>query len=216
MAKWAVFDVDGTLYPPTSMEKKYILYLLSHGYLPLRNIFYYALYACYYLITRDWVEAFKNNKYYLKELPFKPVKRNGARFVRKQVWPHISKKGLQTIEKYRRLNYKILIMSGSPDFLTEVLAAQLEPNYLITSKMQTSHGVFTGQLDGLHPYGHRKTQLLQAISHNIGLDFKQSIVFANHDSDIDHMKLFGTAIAVNPRPKLKEYALKNRWPVEYW
>jgi len=216
MVKWAVFDVDGTLFPTTSMEKKYILHLLFLGQLPVRNIFYYALAAFYYLITRNWVEALKNNKYYLKELPFRPVKENGARFVREQVWPHISKKGLQNIEKYRRLNYKILVMSGSPDFLTEVLAVRLKPDYLITSKMQIRNDIFTGRLDGLHPYGDRKTQLLQKAAPDIGLDFKQSIVFANHDSDIDHMKLFGTAIVVNPRPKLQEYASKNGWPVEYW
>jgi HAD superfamily phosphoserine phosphatase-like hydrolase len=216
MAKWAVFDVDGTLFPPTSMEKKYLLYLLSQGYLPLRNILYYAFYALYTLLRHDWIEAFKNNKYYLKEIPATPIRENGAHFVNSQVWPEISKQGLQKIEKYRRLNYKILIMSGSPDFLTETLSAGLKPDYIITARMQTSNGVFTGKLNGLHPYGERKTRLLLAVSSKIALDFKKSIVFANHSSDIDHMKLFGTAVAVNPKPGLREYALKNNWAIEKW
>jgi HAD superfamily phosphoserine phosphatase-like hydrolase len=198
MTKWAVFDVDGTLFPPTSMEKKYLLYLLSHGILPLRNILYYAFYVLYTLLRRDWVEAFKNNKYYLKEIPATAIRKNGAHFVN------------------RHLNYKILIMSGSPDFLTEILSTRLKPDYVITARMQTSNGVFTGKLNGLHPYGERKTRLLLAVSSKIALNFKKSIVFANHSSDIDHMKLFGTAVAVNPKPGLREFALKNNWSIEQW
>lgn len=216
MARWAVFDVDGTLFPPTSMEKKYLLYLISHGFLPLRNILYYAFYALYTLLHHDWAEAFKNNKYYLKELPFTAIRKNGVSFVNNQVWPEVSKQGLQKIEKYQQLNYKILIMSGSPDFLTQTLSARLKPDYVITASMQTRNGAFTGKLNGLHPYGERKTRLLLVVSPKLSLDFKKSIVFANHSSDIDHMKLFGTAVAVNPKPGLREYALKNKWPIEHW
>lgn len=216
MVKWAIFDVDGTLFPRTSLEKKYISYLIRQGILPVKNIFHYALYATTNIFHKNFTDAFKNNKMYLYKLPGKIVWANAAYFVQDVIWPEISKRGLQEIEHYRKEDYKILIMSGSPDFLTMNLTKIVKPDFTITSNLQIKNGHFTGKINGLHPYGERKTKILLNTASRIKIDFDKSVVYANHDSDIDHMNLFGRAIAVNPRPKLKTYALEKGWSIEYW
>jgi HAD superfamily hydrolase (TIGR01490 family) len=212
----ALFDVDGTLFPSSSMEKTFLGYMLRRGAIPATNIFYYFLTACIRSIQTDSAEGFKNNKYYLKYLPARPVQSAARKFVHRFVWPAISATGKERIRFYRQQGYKILIMSGSPDILTNPLADYLQPDITVAAKLEVRQNRFSGQLIGLHPYGQRKTTILRNLAKKYSLEFKQSIVFANHHADFDHMLLFGEAVAVNPTLKLKKMAKKQGWKMESW
>jgi HAD superfamily phosphoserine phosphatase-like hydrolase len=214
--RWAVFDVDGTLFPPSSMEKTFILLMLKKGALSPQNIFYYFLEGTYRLFFYGIAEGFKSNKYYLRNLPVNPVRQEALKLIRKSIWPAISPTGKNHIRLYCKNHYKILIMSGSPDFLTYPLCQYLNPDYTIAADLEVRQSYFTGKLKGLHPYGKRKTILLQQLKNSLEIDFEESIVFANHHADYDHMNLFGKAVAVNPTPRLKTIAMKHHWPVENW
>ncbi len=216
MTRWAVFDVDGTLLPSSSMEKMFILHMLSNCALPISNIFSYFLAGLVRMAAEKPEDAFKKNKYYLKDLPLSVIAKEARRFVRKQVIPGLSAAGLQTMKALREEGFRIMVMSGSPDFLTLPLCRFLEPDAVITAKMSIKESRFTGQIDNLHPYGKRKTLLLLQAQKIWKIDFPDSIVFANHDADIDHMLLFGEAVAVNPTKKLREFALQKKWRIEIW
>lgn len=216
MARWAVFDVDGTLLPPSSMEKLFILYMLKNGILSLRNIFYYFLTGFLHLFHNSFNIAFKSNKFYLKDMPVQPVRTAGAGFVQQCILPQLSATGLKRLRDYRKQGYRILLMSGSPDFLTLPLAGYLRPDAVITTHPEVKKGRFTGHLRNLHPYGDRKTRLLLRYREARKIDFQRSIVFANHHSDAHHLRLFGEAVAVNPTPKLKRLAENHNWKIEIW
>ncbi|RQW04975.1 MAG: hypothetical protein EH225_05100 [Calditrichaeota bacterium] len=214
--RWAVFDVDGTLYPPSSMEKMFILYMLGKGILPAFNILIYFLTAGMKTLLYGHEEGFKNNKYYLKGLPEKATKRAARQFVRNTILPDISPTGVNRIQHFRKRGYKILVMSGSPDFLTLPLCERLYPDYTVTADTEISHNRFTGLLSGPHPYGERKKELLLNLEKKIGINFLQSVVFANHHADVAHMKLFGKVVAVNPTTDLKKTAFEQGWEMEIW
>jgi len=183
--RWAVFDVDGTLFPPSSMEKTFILLMLRKGALPSRNIFYYFLAGIYRTFSAGPAEGFKSNKYYLMNLPVRPIHQAALHLINQSIWPAISKTGKDRISLYRKKHYKILIMSGSPDFLTYPLCRYLNPDYTIAADLAVRQSCFTGKLKGLHPYGKRKTLLLQRLKDELAIDFEQSVVFANHHADYD-------------------------------
>jgi HAD superfamily phosphoserine phosphatase-like hydrolase len=216
MSRWAVFDIDGTLFPPSSMEKTFLGYMLRKGAIPATNIFYYFLTACIRSVQTDFAEGFKDNKYYLKYLPARPVHSAARQFVHRFVWPRISATGKERIRLCRQQGYKILIMSGSPDFLTYPLADYLQPDLTIAAELEVRQNRFSGELTGLHPYGQRKTAILNNLAEKYSLDFKQSIVFANHHADFDHMLRFQEAVAVNPTIKLKKLAEMQGWKIELW
>jgi phosphoserine phosphatase len=69
---------------------------------------------------------------------------------------------------------------------------------------------------GDHLYGPVKTSELKKAAASLGMDFKRSVVYANDSSDEAHMRLFGTAVAVNPRPKLRLLAERHRWRIVHW
>ena len=216
MARWAVFDVDGTLLPKASMEQRFLLHLLKRGVIPHKNIVGYFFLAIISTLKGNWVEGFKNNKGYLRGLPVKEIKTLAKYFYQNAISPALSQIGLDTVEQYRKEGYKILIMSGSPDFLTEYLVAQIKPNHSVWTTMEIMDGKYTGRIVGLHPYGIRKKQILEQLQPQLEIDFNTSIVFANHHADGPHMEIFGNAVAVNPTTTLRKIAKKRGWEVEFW
>lgn len=216
MARWAVFDVDGTLLPKTSMEKWFITTVIKRGSLPVTNILFYFLSAMKLSITDNWEEAFKSNKLYLKDLLVQQVETDGENFFQKIVRTALSLDGIETVRKYRSSGYKILIMSGSPDFLTNHLQNIYFPDCLISTQLETKNASYTGNTLGLHPYGIRKTKILKNLQSELEIDFSVSKVFANHHADADHMALFGEVVAVNPTSKLARIANNKGWKVEMW
>ncbi len=216
MQPWAVFDVDGTLFPPSSMEKSFIEHMLHHGAMPGGNIFYYLLVGGIQALQKNYVDGFKNNKHYLTGLPAPVITREAKKFVEKRIIPKLSPAGLKCIKDFRAAGYKILVMSGSPDFLTFPLSSFLQPDYTIAAILEIKNRCFTGKLSNIHPYGERKTQLLHELQNRLQIDYPKSIVFANHHADFHHMKLFDRAVVVNPTTKLRDLAEVQHWPVEIW
>ncbi len=213
---WAVFDVDGTLFPPSSMEKMFILHMLKHCAIPVFNIFSYFLTGGIKTITDGYEEGFKNNKFYLKGLPAEPVIAEGRHFIYSTLLPMLSERGRVQVNRFRNRGFKIMIMSGSPEFLTLPLSTLFEPDHVVAAVTEKKHFHFTGRLEGLHPYGIRKKKILLGLQDKLQIDFPASIVFANHRADIVHMKLFGTAVAVNPDSGLLQAARNQNWTIEKW
>ncbi len=216
MTRWAVFDVDGTLLPNTSMEKMFLKHLIRQKILPIRNLMYFMLNSTKYLLRGDTEKAFPKNKAYLKNLPVQTIEKDATRFFNQKIAPSLSPTGLQRFESLRANGHKTMVMSGSVYFLTELLSSVCGADYAISTQLQQHDGKFSGRINGLHPLGIAKRTLLLEISEKLDIDFQESIVFANNEADIYHMELFANPTAVNPTPKLKKMAKERGWGIEYW
>jgi len=219
MANWAVFDIDGTLLPGASIEARFLIQFRKAKIIPFRNVLIYFLKGVFSILRGNREDVFKSNKMYLKGLSVQFVKEFAHSFFKQHIISNLSSEGLQTIEKYRRENYRIMLMSGSLDVLVENIREVCNPDYLVCTELEISpvnSGRFTGKIVGLHPYGSRKKRILSNLKDKLEIDFGRSIVFANHHSDVHHMELFGEAVAVNPTPELEGIAQKRGWRIERW
>ncbi|MBN1755537.1 haloacid dehalogenase-like hydrolase [bacterium] len=216
MTRWAVFDVDGTLLPGTSMEMSFIRHLICKKNLPFPNLVSYLAHIPLIWFNSGRLEALLNNKYYLKGLPAAVVENAGAKFIHDSIIQKLASRGLYELTRSRQEGYRILIMSGSPYFLTSELASELQADHLITMYLEVNRGSFTGKLEGLHPLGLRKKLLLQKARSLLDIDYTESVVYANHHYDQFHMELFGRAVAVNPTKRLKKIAVKKAWEIQSW
>ena len=172
--------------------------------------------ALNFTLKGNWVNAFKGNRLYLKDLPVDRINKTSLLFFEINIVPALSADGKETIDRYRSQGYKILVMSGSPEFLTLSLQNIYHPETIISTNLETREGRYTGQISGMHLYGKRKTRILKNLQTELEIDFEKSIVFANHHADADHMDLFGEAVAVNPTQKLKSIAEEKSWRIEFW
>jgi HAD superfamily hydrolase (TIGR01490 family) len=216
MATWAVFDIDGTLLPGMSMEKEFLRYLLAGRLLPAANLVRFAVKGLAGILAQGWEEAPKVNKSYLKGLYIGDVDAYAQACFRTRIAPAISKDGLQTLEAMRERGHGILVISGAPAFLMRCLEPIVRPDYAICTTLEAINGCYTGQVVGLHPFGRRKRYILQGIGQDLDIDFPQSVVYANHHSDVYHMRLFGKAVAVNPTRRLRKSAAEAGWEIAIW
>lgn len=216
MAKWAVFDVDGTLLLGISMEQLFVRYCRENRLIPPANYLYFALTALKILLRGKISDMFKTNKALMKGLPADKVETAAAICFDEMVKPHLSVQGGEVVNDYRREGYKILIMTGSPYFVAQHLIPIYQPDELVGFHLEIADGVYTGKGIGLHPYARRKNEVLLNLREKLDLSFEASVVFANHHTDVYHMELFGEAVAVNPTPKLRKIAEKRKWKIETW
>ena len=91
MARWAVFDVDGTLLPGTSMEERSLLHALSRNVIPLRNVGRCLLTALRQTAPGD---SLKSNKMYPKGLAANDIQDHADSFFLRRIASAISSTGL--------------------------------------------------------------------------------------------------------------------------
>lgn len=216
MAAWAVFDIDGTLLPKISMEQEFLKYLFAEHLLPPDNVIYYLYRWCAAALTLGWEGATKTNKSYLRGLRVEDVEQYAEECFNRRIAPAIIDAAKQQIERLRQEEHKILIISGAPSFLVCRLEPIFHPDSAICTELETRDGRYTGKILGLHPFGDRKRMILETVRADLDIDFAESTVFANHHTDIDHMTMFGRAVAVNPTPKLRKFASEAGWETAIW
>jgi HAD superfamily hydrolase (TIGR01490 family) len=216
MAAWAVFDIDGTLLPAISMEQEFLKYLFSRHLLPPGNVIFYFYRWLAAALTVGWEAAIKTNKSYLRGLRVDDVEQYAEACFDRRISPAIGDTGKQQVEQLRGDGYKILIISGAPSFLVRRLEPVFRPDSVICTELETEDECYTGRILGLHPFGDRKRLILESIRDDLEIDFSRSVVFANHHSDIDHMRMFAKAVAVNPTAKLRKFASKAGWTTAIW
>ncbi len=216
MTRWAVFDVDGTLLPDTSMEKIFIRHAVGSGLISPAGGLRAMGMAARGLLCGKFGATLRENKAYLTQLPVKRVEEFARRIFEAAIAPRLSQTGRENVARFRAAGYKILFLTGSPAFLANCLARHIRFDYLIATQLATQGGCFTGEISGLHPYGPAKRTLLLAAAPLLAIDFSNSRVFANHRSDIVHMTLFGRPVAVNPDAGLAAFARARGWPREVW
>jgi HAD superfamily phosphoserine phosphatase-like hydrolase len=214
--RWAVFDVDGTILPGTSMERLMIAKLVKDGLIPIRSFFIFFFFALRSFCRRRGIPEFLENKQYFRDLPERPMVRFSKGLVEEKVIPRIPKAVYDEMERLRKGRYKILLMSGAPEFLLCPLAERLGADAAMGTVLETECGRLTGSPHGDHLYGPAKARILKKHQRELNLDFSHSVVYSNDSSDAEHMRLFGTAVAVNPRKGLKRTAEKFGWRIERW
>jgi HAD superfamily phosphoserine phosphatase-like hydrolase len=214
--RWAVFDVDGTVLPGTSMEKILITALFKYGMIQIRSVSVFFFMAVRSFFQGTGISAFLKNKQYFRGLPESMMVRLSSKLVRTEVIPRIPGAVQVEMDRLRRSGYRIALMSGAPEFLLRPLAEHLRVDAAIGTVLETNSGSLTGIVLGEHLYGTSKTRILRRHQKSLKIDFSKSIVYANDTSDADHMRLFGTAVAVNPRKGLRRAAEEYGWKVVWW
>jgi HAD superfamily phosphoserine phosphatase-like hydrolase len=214
--RWAVFDVDGTILPRASMERILIRELIREGLIPVRSFFLFFFYALRSVCRKGGRSEFLENKRYFQDLPERQLALFSKGLVDEKVMARIPAAAVDEMRALRESGYKILLMSGAPEFLLCPLAERLGADAAAGTVLETASGRLTGIPLGGHLFGQAKTRLLERQRRELGLDFSRSVVYANDSSDADHMRMFGTAVAVTPRRGLLRTARLNGWKVVEW
>jgi len=210
--KLAVFDVDRTILRNTSGEMQLIRFLIKHRMLPFTNmirIFLYFLQNIY----KGVHEAVLRNKLYMYGIDERILQSLLPKFYAEHLQSHVSEYAQKKILDLRNQGYTILLLSGTLDFIVQLLIQKLRLHEGIGSKMEIIDHKYTGRIVGPHPFHQTKVQILKTWLDGQDIDYSVSYAFGDSWADVPLLSCFGHPIALNPGHTLTWRAKKRGWQI---
>jgi len=201
----AVFDVDGTLIPHTSLEILFSRWLFQKKQMGFRQIQAFLVHV-FYGLREDTTEAFRRNKFYLRGLSLRKLRALSDVFFEEEIKPRLLQKLVDRMDLFHSEGKRNILLSGSLHFLLEELRSHLPVDWVIGSHLELQKGIVTGRIEGIHPYGKDKVRALQEFLDFQQVDFPNSWAFGDRWSDRYLLRLFGHCGVVNPGVRLEEWA----------
>ncbi|MBN1483551.1 MAG: HAD-IB family hydrolase [Chloroflexia bacterium] len=228
----AFFDIDRTLVVGTSLESCFLRQAMRRGLLGRlalwRNVGAglgalgllpkdkraLSIPAGLPLLTRLRYAFLSGNKAYLRGLSLQAGQALAQEMFEEEVLPRLSQRGQDLVRQHRAAGRPVVLLTGTLDFLGRPLQGYLQAEALLAARPQVREGRLTGRLQGAHPYGPVKRDLLREYAQGHAVDLATSYAYADHHSDVPFLQAVGRPTAVNPDPKLARIAQERGWPVE--
>lgn len=136
-----------------------------------------------------------------------------AREVVDHMHPRLWPETVALLTEHLRQGHQVWLVSATPDFLAEELAARLGATGALGSPLEIADGRFTGGFSGPTMHGPEKgvaAARLLAEQHVVAAD---CYAYSDSINDLPMLTAVGTAVAVNPDRALAEYARRAGWRV---
>jgi len=229
----AFFDVDRTLVVATSLESCFLRFarrqkaisLLALGRNLWTGLAALGLWAArgkdripipagLSFTTRLRYAFLSGNKSYLRGLDLETCLSLAEAAFRNEVLSHLSRLGEERVRWHQSEGRRVVLLTGTLDFLGEPLRAYLKADCLLAARPEVVSGRLTGRLSEPHPYGARKRDLLLGLAEREGLDLGACYAYADHHTDVPFLEAVGHPVAVNPERQLERIARVQGWPME--
>lgn len=210
MARLVLFDVDGTLIPLPGCEPRFAVNLLKRGRLGPRQMAGVA-----YFWIRYWAVYGRSlpqkNKAWLAGLREETVRIWAGDFVREGLMPVVYPPALVRLREHLAAGDRVVLLSGTPQFLIEPLAAELGVHGSYGSICQTRNGRFQAAPPVRHPYGPTKIDAAREIAAEAGLPLSEAIAYGDSINDTPLFRAVGHGVAVMPDRRLRAAAGGEGW-----
>ena len=110
---------------------------------------------------------------------------------------------------------KVLIASGSHDFLVKGFADFFKIDSSIGTPVELKNNIFSGQLSGEPTFGDGKVRAVEKWCNSNDVEIKDSIFYSDSINDLPMFEVCGVPIVVNPDEKLKKIAKERAFKVIY-
>jgi phosphoserine phosphatase len=242
----AFFDLDGTLMPRPSMERRLFRVLRCRREIPPRNYFSWLREALK-LLPRGVGAVKQANKMYLEGVHSLdecgagsrrdfPAHQGGhqaegqalalpRRNPRLPV-PCFFEEAVERVTCHAMLGHAIVIVSGTLAPLAALAAGALEMEIaargfarkirVCATRLEERKGQWTGRIVGEAMFGQAKARAVAALAHQLHLDLKQCWAYGDSANDRGMLEAVGKPVTVNPTWKLARIALKRDWPMLRW
>jgi HAD superfamily phosphoserine phosphatase-like hydrolase len=203
-------DLDGTLLPGASSERRLIAHLLARRRLGPAQIT-----SALSFVLRRWPEygeeTFKKNKAYLAGLSVAEVAAQAGTFVREDIEPRLREILLRRLDRHRRTGDVVAILSGAPDFIVAPLAERLEIALWRATRCAQRGGRFLAEPPFRHPFAEAKLRYAREICAALGVGLGDCTAYADSADDLPLLSGVGRPVAVHPDRRLARVARRQGW-----
>jgi HAD superfamily hydrolase (TIGR01490 family) len=156
-------------------------------------------------------------------LDVEEVRRAASACFERVLKPNLFVNAARCVREHRAAGRRVVLVTGSIDFLIEPLAHHLESQAhdqngveLIARTLTASNGRFTGALDG-PPIGEQeKAAQVRRYAESAGINLAECYAYGDSVADLPMLELVGTPVAVNADKRLSEIARQRGWRCEAW
>jgi len=211
----AFFDVDNTLIPGSAIEVRFFSYLWKRNLVGLseaaRSLWFWSRH-----IPPVSLHPLRTQKLYLAGKRPSVIEPLAEEFVRKQICPRLPSVGLAALEAHRRAGHRLVLTTGSLDFLVAPLALFLGVDTVLAATPERVGDRYTGRLLSPFPYGKGKQHMVETFASGNRLDLKESHAYGDSPGDVEVLRSVGYPTVVNPIRGMARIARREGWNIVEW
>ena len=210
----AFFDLDGTLLPEPSIERRFLRFALWRGEIGPMHL---LRWAAQFLgtIAIDPHAATHGNKAYLSGMNTSVALDFEARLASRPL--QFFSAGLRMLEWHAAREHRIFLITGAPAPMAEIAARKLPvPVEIVATELEELDGRWTGRIRGEHVSSQGKRRAMEKIAARMGIDLARSFAYGNSYADVRMLESVAFPAVVNPTELLERLAHLRGWPVLEW
>jgi HAD superfamily hydrolase (TIGR01490 family) len=127
--------------------------------------------------------------------------------------PALYKDAVSLVKRTKLSGMRVVLLSGSPDFLLGRLGKMLDADDIIGNRLQFKDGRATGRLMPPIVAGPEKAKIIKDHAKQHGFDLDDCAAYSDSMSDVPMLSVVGRPAAVNPDFRLRAMAKTHRWPI---
>jgi HAD superfamily hydrolase (TIGR01490 family) len=210
----AIFDLDNTLLADDS-DYLWGQFLVDQGKV---NAAYYEqenerFYQEYKAGTLDINKFLKFSLKPLADNSLEDLHNWRAQFMINIIQPILLKPAQALVKKHHDRGDTLLIITATNSFVTSPIAKSYEVANLLATTPELVNGQFTGKTHGTPCFQEGKVTRLNQWLQKTKLSLEGSYFYSDSHNDLPLLKLVTYPIAVNPDELLRQYAIKENWPI---
>jgi len=213
------FDVDGTLIRSTIVH--YYVYFRRRRMSSIRWKIWYAafLLKCVYFLVLDKIDRSRFNVVFYRS--YRSLSPDRVKALARECYDAVIRpRQYQEVEaciaEHRKASRRIVLVTGSIDFIIKPLAEDLRADDVIASSLVEVDGRFTGELDGPPIGQEEKGRRVLEFARTNAIDLSRSYAYGDAIADLPMLEAVGLPHAVNPDKALGAVAKARGWPVHHW
>jgi HAD superfamily hydrolase (TIGR01490 family) len=212
----AFFDIDGTLLPLPSLERRFVAELRDERLIPAGNYLRW-LGTAIRLAPRGILHSIHGNKAHLRNVPVRAIS-----FRQLSLFPG----AIRRVAWHASQGHSVILVSGTLDFLAQQVALALTLRLAmrgVTARIGVSAtcaerigGCYTGRITGAANFAEEKMNAIHRIARENSFDLTRCFAYSDTAHDRWMLGAVGRPAAVNPSPELRRIALLRHWPILDW
>jgi HAD superfamily hydrolase (TIGR01490 family) len=214
----AFFDLDGTLIPEPSLERRFFDELRKNRRIPFVNYLDWFMEAAT-LLPKGLLAVQHGNKRYLTGIHRDLVFRHMGSIL-------FFEEGIARIAWHARQGHEIVLLSGTHEELAALAASALECElevqglaihpHVCATRLKERLGYWTGAIAGEALYGAAKVRALKNFAKKENIDLSECHAYGDSLLDRHFISAVGHGHAVNPGKELAAIANQRDWPIWHW
>ncbi|MEH6560766.1 MAG: HAD family hydrolase [Marinobacter sp.] len=136
-----------------------------------------------------------------------------AKFMDKKVRPMLQAKASELLDSHRERGHTLMIITATNRFVTELIADVLGIEHLIATEPEMVNGRYTGGIAGTPSFQEGKVARLNDWLATTGESLDGAWFYSDSHNDVPLLEIVDNPVAVDPDPKLEEFAKNKGWGV---